>query len=231
MRAALPLRRATTHPAGSISLLTPEMIEQIQTRPNASIQYDAATGRVTIGGTAQAGYRDTRVHQATSMFEGAGGGGGSEGAPDQTMARARAIAEALQGRNPSMQVTYTQSDGTVVTRGGAPAPAPARLPQRPVSMPEATIPAPTAAQVEQRATAAIAASEQESCTATLPPSFESIEARNSFVVNNPACRAEALALPIRETAPVWPWIVGGLVVAGALAGGGYYWYSLRSEGL
>lgn len=189
-----------------LTVLTAEQIAQIQRRPDAAIQFNAATGQTSIRGTDTAGYNDQRVRVAQSMFEDPNIARSTE----QSTRSGQEIADRLLAEQRARYAPPTATTGAMPFQPSVPTQSPVR--------------GETAQQVERQAVAAMTAS---TCTATIPASFPSIEDRDRFIVANPLCRADALLVPI-EGKRLWPWLVlGGVLVAGTVGGAYYYKYSKR----
>lgn len=193
-----------------LTVLTAEQIAQIQRRPDAAMQFNAATGQFTIRGTDTAGYNDQRVRVATSMFEDPNIAKSTE----QSTRSGQEIADRLLAEQRARYAPPTPA-----TTGA--------MPFQPSVPTQSPVRGETAQQVERQAVAAMTADSAPVCTATIPASFPSVAERDRFIVANPLCREEALLKPI-DSKPLWPWFVlGGVLVAGTIGGAYYYKYSKR----
>ncbi len=142
--------------------------------------------------------------------------------------------------------SYFRADGTLVTvdankpaptRAPTPAPTPAPAPAKNTTQPLATpTPSPDAPAtsplvdgpqqpavvertiyVQQSAPAAAPV-----CSVAPPATFADENARNAWVAAHPECAAQGRAVALAPKR-VWPWVVGGLALAGGVGAGAYYY--------
>lgn len=238
-----------TAPAGNIGVLTPDQIAALQRTPNARIGVGVGTGSLSVQGNQQAGYFDDTIKVATSMFGAPGGGGGGAAGGGGESLEDRIAREVLgpgavgmgnSSLRPGQQLAPT-SGGRFFAADGTPTTIAATPTRTPTS---ATAPAPRASASTRASEPASVAREEEAeepaprasttrasetaCAVPAPAEFESENARNAWIVANPACRDRGMSVQIKPK-PLWPWLVGGGVAVAALAGGGIWWYSRKKE--